>query len=160
MQKRGRQAARSGATPAAEAQQMVNQHSFLLRRHDLLAGRTVLIVETEIIIALNMRAILQNLGAGPVVMMTSPQEFHRRRTSWDDVVLAILEMDSRRPDQLHLVREALGSSVPVLGLTADSQLQSAMPEFSGMAILVKPVPDDALAVAVLHLLHGPGDQNE
>jgi CheY-like chemotaxis protein len=126
----------------------------------MLAGRTALIVESEIIIALSMQAVLENLGASQVIVMTSPGEFQSRQHATRDAALAIVEIEARRPDQFDLVRSLLDMGIPVLGLTADSRLRNGMPELADMPFLIKPVPDEALAEAVSALLQRPVLQNE
>ncbi len=118
----------------------------------MLAGKTVLIVETEIIISLSMQAVLHNLGATNFVVLTNPADFDPARNPWDGVGMAILEIEAGRPDQLHLVRSATTAGTPVLGLTADGQLRRAIPSLPDIPIMVKPVPDDCLAEAVASLM--------
>lgn len=126
----------------------------------MLAGQTVLIVESEIIISLSMQAVLENLGAGQVLVMTSPGEFEGRPNAAQEAALAIIEIEARRPDQLDLVRSLLDKGMPVLGLTADSRLRNSMPQLPDMPLLVKPVPDEALAEAISALVQRPMLQNE
>lgn len=126
----------------------------------MLAPKAALIVETEIIISLSMQAALQGHGIEEVTVLTSPRDFGRRHLSWDDFAFAILELERDKPDQIALIRAALEHGVPVLGLTADDRLADGMPEFPGMPILVKPVPDQTLIEAVSALPSIRRDQNE
>ena len=126
----------------------------------MLARKAVLIIETEIIISLSMQAALQSLNAYEIVVLTSAREFHARKLSWQDVACAIIEIERDRDQQIAMVRSAQEHNVPVLGLTADSRLKNGMPEFPGMPMLVKPVPDEALISAVQSLLQNTADQNE
>ncbi len=126
----------------------------------MLAGQSVLIVESEIIISLSMQVVLQAMGAGHVTVLTSPEEFRIQGRMAHSPALAVIEVESRRHDQLDLVRTLRDAGIPVLGLTADSALRNGMPDLPDMPFLVKPVPDDSLVEAVLSLLRLQSAQNE
>lgn len=126
----------------------------------MLAGQPVLIVESEIIISLSMQVVLQAMGAGHVTVLTSPEEFRSHAKLAANPALAVIEVESRRSDQLDLVRALREAGIPVLGLTADNGLRSGMPDFPDTPFLVKPVPDESLVEAVLSLLRQQPAQNE
>ncbi|ODT66362.1 MAG: hypothetical protein ABS75_28305 [Pelagibacterium sp. SCN 63-23] len=116
----------------------------------MLTGRTVLIVETEIIISLSMQAVLHGLGATNFVVLTSPAAFDPELYPWDSLSLAIIEVEANRPDQSDLALAAARAGIAVIGLTADGQFR--MPVLPDMPLVVKPVPDDILAETVTSLL--------
>ncbi len=124
------------------------------------ARKAVLILETEIIIALSMQAALQGLYEQPVIVLTSAGDFAKNHMSWEEVDFAILEVEQKKHDHLELIRSALEHQARILGLTTDSRLENGMPEFPGMPILTKPVPDSILLDAVQSLLKPRTDQNE
>ncbi len=115
----------------------------------MLTGRTVLIVETEIIISLSMQAVLHGLGATNFVVLTSPAAFDPKLYPWDSLSLAIIEVEANRPGQGDLALAAR-AGIAVIGLTADGQFR--MPVLPDMPLVVKPVPDDILAETVTSLL--------
>jgi len=126
----------------------------------MLAGQPVLIVESEIIISLSMQVVLQAMGAGHVTVLTSPEEFRSHAKLAANPALAVIEVETRRRDQLDLVRALREAGIPVLGLTADNGLRNGMPDFPDTPFLVKPVPDESLVEAVLSLLRQQPAQNE
>lgn len=118
----------------------------------MLAGRTVLIVETEIIISLSMQAVLHGLGATNFIVLNSPADFDPQLYPWQSLGLAILEIEADRPDQSDLVLAATSAGIAVLGLTADGQWKNSMPALPDIPVVVKPVPDDILAESVTSLM--------
>lgn len=126
----------------------------------MLAGQPVLIVESEIIISLSMQVVLQAMGAGHITVLTSPEEFRSHAKLAANPALAVIEVETRRRDQLDLVRALREAGIPVLGLTADNGLRNGMPDFPDTPFLVKPVSDESLVEAVLSLLRQQPAQNE
>jgi hypothetical protein len=124
------------------------------------ARKAVLILETEIIIALSIQAALQGLYEQPVIVLTSAGDFAKNQMSWDKLDFAILEVHQKKHDHLDLIRSAIDHQALILGLTTDNRLENGMPEFPGMPILTKPVPDSILLEAVQTLLKPRPDQNE
>lgn len=118
----------------------------------MLAGRTVLIVETEIIISLSMQAVLHGLGATNFVVLNNPADFDPQLYPWQSLGLAILEIEADRPDQSDLALAATGAGIAVLGLTADGHWKNSMPALPNIPVVVKPVPDDILAESVTSLM--------
>lgn len=117
----------------------------------MLTGQTILIVETEYLISLSMQPVLQSLGGESFVIMTSPTEALARAKDWNDVGLAIVEIEARKADQIRLARTLLEAGIPVLGLTADIGLRGGLPELPNLPTLIKPVPDEDLVNAVAAL---------
>ncbi|KKB07317.1 response regulator [Devosia chinhatensis] len=122
----------------------------------MLASKTVLVVETEIIIALSMDAVLRGLGAEDVLIATSPAEALRHTRDWGPIAMVILELETRRPENLSLAKSALEAGVLVLGVTADSQAAKGLAELPDIPMVVKPVPDETLEQAVIDLLKRNG----
>lgn len=118
----------------------------------MLAGRTVLIVEAEIIISLSMQAVLHGLGATNFIVLNSPADFDPELYPWQSLGLAILEIEAGRPDQRDMALAATGAGIAVIGLTADGQLKKSMSALPDIPLVVKPVPDDILAETVTSLM--------
>jgi CheY-like chemotaxis protein len=114
----------------------------------MLGGRTVLVVETEFIIALGIQSVLESLGAQSVVLASSAAEAHASAPTWACAALALVELEVNRPELVELARQVAHSGIPVLGISADARLSSGVPELPGTPIIVKPVPDEDLADAI------------
>ena len=114
----------------------------------MLGGRTVLVVETEYIIALGVQSVLEALGASSVVVANSAADANAFATAWSGAALAIVELEANRPDLVELARQIAQSGIPVLGITADVGLAYGVPELPGTPVVVKPVPDEDLAEAI------------
>lgn len=114
----------------------------------MLGGRTVLVVETEFIIALGVQSVLEALGASAVVVASSAADAHASAADWFGAALAIVELEANRPDLVELARHIAQSGIPVLGISADIGLSFGLPELPGTPVVVKPVPDEDLAEAI------------
>jgi CheY-like chemotaxis protein len=114
----------------------------------MLGGRTVLVVETEFIIALGVQSVLEALGASAVVVANSAADAHASAADWFGAALAIVELEANRPDLVELARQIAQSGIPVLGISADISLSFGVPELPGTPVVVKPVPDEDLAEAI------------
>lgn len=126
----------------------------------MLTEKTVLVIETEMIIALSIEAVLHGLGAKDIVLSESPGQRLGAAGSWDDVALIVIEIEAGWSDRLALAISAQEAGIPVIALTADGQLASSIAGLPDMPILVKPVLDDQLADAVRALLPCSENQNE
>jgi CheY-like chemotaxis protein len=118
----------------------------------MLAGRTVLVVETQFIIALGVQTVLEDLGASNVILATSAGEAHANASAWGRAGLAVIELEANRPELIELARQVSQSGIPVLGLSADTRLAFGVPELPGTPIVIKPIPDEDLAAAILDRL--------
>lgn len=117
----------------------------------MLAGHRVLVVETEFIIALGIQAVLEQLGAS-TVLANSASEALDKVAQWNSAALAIVELESNRPELIEFARQVSQSGIPVLGLSADARLSFGVPELPGTPVIVKPIPDEELAAAVARRL--------
>lgn len=115
----------------------------------MLSCRTVLVVETEFIIALGIQSVIEGLGTDKVVTAGSARDAHAKSAQWASAALAVIELETDRPDLIELARQISQSGIPVLGISADSRLAAGVPELPGTPIVVKPIPDEALANAIL-----------
>lgn len=114
----------------------------------MLTSRTVLVVETEFIIALGIQGVLESMGASQVIVTTSAAEALALSPSWKSSALAIVELESTKPDMIELARRISQSGIPVLGLSADMRLAFGVPELPGTPVILKPIPDEELATAI------------
>ena len=118
----------------------------------MLAGRSVLIVETEYLIALEIRHTLESLGAGKVVIAHSPADAMDFAMNWSDAALAVVELQINRPDIEGLLRSLKHAEIPTIAVTADVRLNGGHSLFPGLPVLIKPVHGDDLASAARSLL--------
>lgn len=118
----------------------------------MLSGRSALVVETEFIIALGVQTVLESLGAAPVVLAGSAAEARAAIADWNQAALAIIEVETHRPEHLELARLISQSGIPVLGLSTDPRLAAGLPDLPGTPVLIKPVPDDALVQVIRNRL--------
>tara|TARA_R100000365_G_C2726358_1_gene57602 strand:- start:153 stop:683 length:531 start_codon:yes stop_codon:yes gene_type:complete len=114
----------------------------------MLNGHTVLVLETEFIIALGLQSALQAMGAAHVVLARSPDEANQHRQDWSNATLAIVEVESDRPELIAFAQQLAKNGTPVIGLTADSIQAKGVPDLPGTPILLKPLPDAELAEAI------------
>ncbi len=118
----------------------------------MLAGLTVLVVETEFIIALSIQGILEGLGATDVVLAGSAADATAKAHQWSGAAMAIVEVETSRPHLIDLAQQISQSGIPVLGISADSRMAMGVPALPGTPIVVKPLPDEELVAAILDRL--------
>ncbi len=118
----------------------------------MLAGRTVLIVDREYLIALDIQNTLEELGAGPAVIAHSAADAMDRAVNWQEAALAVVELEDGKADLEGLVRSLQFAAIPTIALTADQRLSRGHRLFPGIPVLLKPVPGDDLAKAARSLL--------
>lgn len=104
----------------------------------MLSGRTVLIVEAQYLIALDLQNTLDQLGPGKVVIAQNATHARELSEEWQTCGLAIVEVERNLPEQIAFARELARSGIPVIGLTADSDLQQHLNWSARMPILLKP----------------------
>lgn len=118
----------------------------------MLAGRTILIVDAEYLIALDIEQRLENLNAGKVVIATSPASALERAEEWAGCALAIIEIEEDFSSSIALAQTIMRSGTPVIGITADGRLGDGMARLEGVPMLIKPLGEKSLAEAAKDLL--------
>jgi CheY-like chemotaxis protein len=113
----------------------------------MLDGRTVLVVETQFIVALSIQTMLESFGA-TVVLAGSARDARAQAAITSGVTLAIMELETDT-DLVGLAMTLAGRGVPVIGMSADSRLERGMPGLPGTPILMKPIPDEDLEAAII-----------
>ncbi|WEK05076.1 MAG: hypothetical protein P0Y65_02145 [Candidatus Devosia phytovorans] len=111
----------------------------------MLTGQKVLIVEAEFLIAIDLQRMLEALGAQQVLLAATAREARSFAPDWPNLALAIVDRRIDDSDIGALVLELHGKGIPLVQTTSSSTLRLS-PENS--AILVKPVPEDALTSAI------------
>lgn len=113
----------------------------------MLGGKPVLVVETEFIIALDLGARLQDLGAGHVVLASDADAAWADRAAWSGAALSVIEVHETRPALAALAAKIAALGVPVIQITTDAGVLSRRETALG-PVLLKPVAQDALEAAV------------
>lgn len=114
----------------------------------MLNGRTVLVLETEFIIALGIQSALQAMGATQVVLARSPDEANQHRSEWTAAALAIVEIETDKPELIAFAQQLAHNGVAVIGISADDLRAQGVPGLPDTPILLKPLPDADLAEAI------------
>lgn len=118
----------------------------------MLGGNPVLVLETEFIIALDLGARLQDMGAGHVVLAHDPDSARAQQQFWAGASLAVLEIQETRPSLLAFAAEVRASGTPVILVTTDAGLRPTQLAGAVPPLLLKPVAQEALEAAVLAAL--------
>ena len=118
----------------------------------MLAGRAVLVVETEFIIAMGIQTVIEGLGADKVIIAGNAHEAYACAARWASAALAVIELEIARPELIELARQISQSGIPVLGISANARLAAGVPELPGTPIVIKPVPDADLVTAITERL--------
>lgn len=121
----------------------------------MLGGNPVLVLETEFIIALDLGARLQDLGAGHVVLAHDPDSARVQREAWAQASLAVLEIQESRPGLMAFAEEVRASGTPVILVTTDAGLRQQHLEDGFPPLLLKPIAQEALEAAVAAALGLP-----
>ena len=116
--------------------------------HGMLTGQTVLIVETEFLIALDIQRVLEFLGAGQTVFARNTIEALDAAARWPGFGLALVEIHHERDDDLALLQGLKEAGVPLVLLSADIALRHGSTSFPGIPIVMKPFLEEELASAI------------
>lgn len=110
----------------------------------MLSGRTVLIVEAQYLIALDLQDALDHLAPGKVVIAQDPSHARELAEDWRNCGLAIIEVERELHGHIALVGELLRRGIPVIGLTADPELARHVDWFAGTPTLLKPASSQSI----------------
>lgn len=125
----------------------------------MLAGRTILIVDAEYLIALDLEQRLEALGAGPAVIATSAATAVDRAETWTDCALALIEIEDFLPQSMALAQTVRRAGIPVIAITADASLANGPNRVDDIPFLLKPIEGTALMETTRAVLAGQS-QNE
>ena len=114
----------------------------------MLNGQTILVVEAEFLISLDIQRMLEGLGAGQMLFARAADEVQELGTHWQTIGLAIVEIGPNSSDAATLVRGLLAENIPVICSAADSALRQGHPDFPGVPVVIKPMSDPDLAAAI------------
>lgn len=114
----------------------------------MLNGTTVLVVEEEFLIALDIQRMLENLGASQVLLARNAEEAHAMEAYWPDVRLAIVEIALEQQRPLHLIDSLTRSGIPVVICSADTGLRHGVVQFASLPVLTKPMAETDMVSAI------------
>lgn len=115
---------------------------------DTLAGRTILILEDELIIAFALEDMLTDLGA-TVLVASSIEEAHERVSDLE-VSVAVLDVNVNGIKSYGFAETMVARGVPLIFATGYGDAEHP-PEFIGAPTLTKPYNRAQLAEAIVAL---------
>lgn len=114
----------------------------------MLNGQTILVVEEEFLIALDIQRILEGAGAGSILFARSSLEASKLRDRWPDVGLAIVEIHPDHGPFMDVVRALKSAGVPMILCSADGHLGRGHPDFPDIPVVTKPMAEHHLMYAI------------
>lgn len=121
----------------------------------MLNGQTVLVVEEEFLIALDIQRMLEAQAAGQMLFARTADEAHELEPHWPSIGLAIVEIRPDGPRSQALVRRLVETGVAVVLNTVDSTIRQGHPDFPELPIVIKPMAEDDLIAAIGQALTHP-----
>lgn len=113
-----------------------------------LAGKTILIVEDEYLIALEAQHMVEDAGAGEVMLANSVADVLKLLADGPRIDAAVLDLKLGKEDASSLIAEFALRAIPLLVTTG---FDVSRPE--GVMVLVKPYQDTQFVDAVRRLVH-------
>lgn len=120
----------------------------------MLTGQTVLIVETQFLIALDIQRILESLGATQTLFARNAADALDAAAHWPECNMALVEIRPERDDDIALAQGLHRTGVKLVLMTADAILRRHAPGFPAAPLLMKPFSEDDLASAIKQALAG------
>jgi CheY-like chemotaxis protein len=118
----------------------------------MLTGQTVLIVESEFLIALDIQRCLEALGTTQTVFARNTAEVFEAIDHWCSFSLALVEVHYQNDTDAALLRGLAEAGVKLILLTADATLRRGHSGFPAAPIVMKPFLEDDLASALKQVL--------
>lgn len=119
----------------------------------MLTDKTILIVENEVLIALDIQRILAEHNAREVVFARTSQEVVDQQDFWPTLGLAIIELRHEDPTGERLAHSLAAAGIACVMMSADIQLRKGVPELEGVTVLMKPFTEDDLVGAIRKALN-------
>lgn len=114
----------------------------------MLNGSTVLVVEEEFLIALDIQRMLENLNVGQVVFARSVDEAQDFKEHWAGVRLAIVEVTLQRHHSFALISTLQSLGICVVLSSADGSLRHGIEQFPTLPVVLKPMAEHDLVQAI------------
>lgn len=114
----------------------------------MLDGKTVLVVETEFLIALDIQRMLESVNARKSIIASRFLDADALAHEWPLINLAIVEMDYGNRDHHGLATRLREAGIALVFSTADTQLRQGHPDFPDTPVIVKPMAEEDLFSAI------------
>lgn len=114
----------------------------------MLSGQTILVVEAEFLIALDIQRMLEELSVGQMLFARTADEAHELVSHWPSLGLAIIEIRPDNHRSTTLVHGLQRAGIPLIISTADSLIRQGHPDFPDVPVVVKPVAESELSAAI------------
>jgi CheY-like chemotaxis protein len=114
----------------------------------MLTGQTILIVEEEFLIALDIQRVLESLKARQTVFARTAGEALNLSDKWTDYGLALVEFRDGDQDSLELARGLRDTGCRLVLTTSDVTLRRGTTEMPDTPVIIKPFLEEELASAV------------
>ena len=111
----------------------------------MLVGQTILIVETEFLIALDIQRCLETLGASQTVFARDVMEALDAAPRWPSFSLALVEVHRERDEDIALLLGLQQAGVRLVLLTTDVQLRHGLPGFAAPTIVMPFLEEDLVS---------------
>lgn len=121
----------------------------------MLRHKSVLIVEAQALIALDIQRVLEDCNAGETVFARAPEELAPFETQLNMLALAIIEVVGQDGPWHALACQIARAGVPVIFVTAEMRLRAGVPGFPDSPVLIKPFLESDLLEAVRNAIGGP-----
>ena len=118
----------------------------------MLDGATVLVIEEEFLIALDIQRMLEGLNSGQVLFARNAQEALAMQDYWAGVRIAIVELAFRPDPALTLVQRLLDHGIPVVLCSADTEFSRGVPHYPQLPLVTKPMAETELVTAISKVL--------
>ena len=113
----------------------------------MLNGRTVLIVEEEFLIALDIQRMLETHAVGQTLFARTAAEAAQLLANWSDLALAVIEIRDGQATTHQLVNSLCAAGVPVIVTSSNGAVSQSIRDLR-LPVVTKPIPEDALASAL------------
>lgn len=118
----------------------------------MLTGQTVLIVESEFLIALDIQRCLETFGATQTVFARNTDEVFNAVERWPSFAVALVEVRHQDNADAALLRALADAGMKLILLTADATLRGGHPGFPVAPVVMKPFLEEDLASALQQAL--------
>lgn len=115
----------------------------------MLDGLRVLVVEREILIAIDIQRVLEGFGATEVVLARASSDATIFGADLTGFALAVIDAQLGAPEAVTLARALTAAGVPVVVASADHNIAGA---FAAHAFLEKPFTENDLIAACITAL--------
>lgn len=113
-----------------------------------LAGMTILVLEDEYLIAMDVEQLCRDHGASDVVILRSLEELAARSGVTEEVHVAVLDVMLGGNSTMEFAQRLQGKGVPFVFATGYSDNESFFKPFPGVNVVAKPYGGAVLIEAI------------